>query len=361
MKRDYIWHSNSDANDFIEKYFPEKKVLFIGSIGFDPRTLITYDKLKAITSDIVPIFLQELRKGGSKKLRERAENTEQSLKDKLGFEPTIIKFPIFASDGAPIGGLELIKAIQNIDNVGEYTDIIIDICAMSRGIFFPLVRYFREHIKQNATETSLHIMVIDEPAVDYKYKPQYHDRGSMMKGFTSNSRQLGRGTPVKLWLPQLMSSRSEVYEVLHRFLTPDDVCPVLPFPGIRPKMVDELVIEYQGHISSWETGLQNIVLAAESDPLDLYESVFRAHEARRKIFESRQLTILSPLGSKVSTIGGLLAAMDLDLPVAYVETIGYYEEELSEDFPAEEVDKKNLVHVWVDGPIYPYQQQYGKE
>jgi len=356
MKREYIWHSNHDADDFIEKYFPQKKILFIGSIGFDPRTLITYDKLKTITSDIVPVFLQELRKGGSRKLRDRAALTESSLKGRLGFEPTIIPFPIFASDGAPIGGVELIKAVQQIKNVGEYTDIIIDICAMSRGIFFPLVKYFREYIKENALETSLHIMVIDEPAVDYKYKPQYHDRGSMMKGFTSNARRLGTGTPVKLWLPQLMSSRTEVYDTLHRYLTPDDVCPVLPFPGIRPKMVDELVIEYQEHISSWETGLQNIVLAAESDPLDLYESVFRAHEARRKIFDSRQLTILSPLGSKVSTIGGLLAAMDLDLPVAYVETIGYYEEELSEEFPPEVVDKKNLVHVWVDGPIYNRQQ-----
>lgn len=355
MKREYIWHSNHDADNFIEKYFPQKKILFIGSIGFDPRTLITYGKLKTITSDIVPVFLQELRKGGSKKLRDRAAMTESSLKNTLGFEPTIIPFPIFASDGAPIGGVELIKAVQQIKNVGEYTDIIIDICAMSRGVFFPLVKYFRGYIKENALETSLHIMVIDEPAVDYKYKPQYHDRGSMMKGFTSNARQIGRGTSVKLWLPQLMSSRTEVYEVLHRFLTPDDVCPVLPFPGIRPKMVDELVVEYQDHINSWETGLQNIVLAAESDPLDLYESVFRAHEARRKIFASRQLTILSPLGTKVSTIGGLLAAMDLNLPVAYVETIGYYEEELSEDFPPEEVDKKNLVHVWVDGPIYPSQ------
>lgn len=356
MKRDYLWHSNDDADEFIREYFPERKILFIGSIGFDPRTFITYEKVKAINSDIKPIFLQELRKGGSRKLRNRAEDTEKGLKDRLGFEPTIIKFPIFAADGAPIGGVELIKAIQSIQNVGEYTDIIIDICAMSRGIFFPLVRYFREYIKQNAAGTSLHIMVIDEPAVDYRYKPQYHDRGSMMRGFTSNSRQIGKGIPVKLWLPQLMSSRSEVYDTLHGFLKPDDVCPVLPFPGIRPKMVDELVIEYKDHISKWETGLQNIVLAAESDPLDLYESVFRAHEARKKIFDDRQLTILSPLGSKVSTIGGLLAAMDLDLPVAYVETIGYYEENLSEDFPPEEVNKQNLVHVWVDGPIYPYRQ-----
>lgn len=354
MKREYLWHANHDADEFIKEYFPEKKVLFIGSIGFDPRTLITYEKLKGISNDIVPIFLQEYRRSGSRDLRERAEETEKNLKDTLGFEPRIIKFPIFASDGAPIGGVELIKAVQTIENVADYTDIVIDICAMSRGIFFPLVKYFRNYIKENALSSSLHILVIDQPSVDYKYHPQYHDRASLMKGFTSNARLISEGAHIKLWLPQLMSSRTSVYETLYRFLSPDDVCPVLPFPGIRPKMVDELVIEYQEHISSWETGLQNIVLASESDPLDLYDSVYRAHQARCKIFDN-QLTILSPLGTKVSTIGGLLAAMDFDLPVAYVETIGYYEKALSDNFPKEVINKENLVHVWVDGPIYPSQ------
>lgn len=351
MKRDYIWHANSEAEEFLKDYFPSKRILFIGSIGFDPRTLVTFDALKKIASDICPIFLQEVRKGGSRDLRQRAQKTEQCLNERLGFTPKVIQFPVFASDGAPIGGIELIKAIQTIEGVSDNTDIVIDICAMSRGIFFPLVKYFRDFIQQNGLAISLHILVVDQPSLDYRYKPQYHDRASYMKGFTGNAGRRGVPSTVKLWLPQLMSSRAGVYDTLYRFLRPDDVCPVLPFPGIKPKMVDELVVEYRTHISSWEIGLQNIVLASESDPLDMYDAVIRTHNARLKIFPD-QLTILSPLGTKVSTIGGLLAAMDSDLPVAYVETIGYYEEDLASDIPVEVVNKERLVHVWVDGPIY---------
>jgi|GEM_PF-1779912 len=353
MKRDYIWHGNGDSETFLKDYFPSKKILFIGSIGFDPRTLMTFEKLRGITSNIQPIFFEEERKAVAGTLKNRAKETSAKLAELLGHPPNIINISIFASDdGAPIGGSELIKSVQqNIKDISEYSDVVIDICAMSRGIFFPLVRYFRGLIKEKKLDTSLHILVVDHPSVDYSYKPQYHDRASWMKGFDADAGLMSTPSAAKLWLPQLMSSRTGMYETLFGFLRPDDVCPVLPFPGIKPKMVDQLVIEYRDLISNWETSLQHIVLASESDPLDLYDTVIRVHKARKKICDPH-VTVLSPMGSKVSTIGGLLAAMDESLPVAYVETLGYHEDSNS---PVSDVPSiENLVHVWVDGPVYPH-------
>lgn len=348
MTRNYVWHSNGDAEEFIKDYFPSKNILYVGSIGFDPRTLMTFKQLNAIATHITPVFIQEERKGGSRKLKQRAKDTESKLKDFLGQPPNIISVQIFADDGAPIGGVELIKAIRtNVKNHAEYTDIVIDICAMSRGIFFPLVKYFRNVIKEEMLNSSLHVLVVDHPLVDYSYIPQYHDRAGWMKSFAGDAGLKGKQSSIKLWLPQLMSGRTGMYDALFSFVKPDDVCPMLPFPGIRPKMVDELMIEYRSLISGWDTSLQNVVLTSESDPLDMYDTVRRAHDARKKIFDD-PFTILSPMGTKVSTIGGLLAAMDMNLPVAYVETLGYYEKDSSSVASNEE----RLVHVWVDGPIY---------
>lgn len=351
MKRDYIWHGNGESDRFLKDYFPSRNILFVGSIGFDPRTLLTFEKLRGIANNIHPIFFEEERKAVSGKLKTRAKDTIAKLSQMLGQPPTTITVSIFANDGAPVGGIELIKTAQkNIKDITEYTDIVIDICAMSRGIFFPLVRYFRQMIRESKLDTSLHILVVDHPSVDYSYRPLYHDRASWVKGFDADAGLIGTPLATKLWLPQLMSGRTSMYESLFNFLKPDDVCPVLPFPGIRPKMVDELVIEYRGLIDTWETSLQNIVLASESDPLDLYDTVIRVHNARQKICDPH-VTMLSPMGSKVSTIGGLLAAMDENLPVAYVETLGYHEDVSNpiSNMPSME----NLVHVWVDGPVYP--------
>lgn len=351
---DYIWHANIDAAEFIHDYFSKSgNILYIGSIGFDPRTLATYRRLKKSAGDkITPFFLLEERKAGSADLKERALKREQSLPDELGFKPKICRVPIFAEDGAPIGGTELIKlARAEIPDIRNFSDIVIDICAMSRGIFFPLTRYLREIIRVSEKPISLHILVVDQPAVDYSYRPDYYDSAGWMRGFDGGAGRLSRNAKaVKLWMPQLMSQRKSVYETLYKFVGPQDVCPVLPFPGIKAKMVDELVIEYNEHITSmWDTALQNIVLAAESDPLDMYHTVVRVDTARKKIFEN-SFTILSPMGSKVSTIGGLLAAMDLNLPVAYVETLGYSENKSVDSL--EFSNEERLVHVWVDGPVY---------
>lgn len=351
---DYIWHANSDAAKFIDDYFSKSgNILYIGSIGFDPRTLTTYRRLKMRAGDkVTPFFLLEERKEGSVDLKDRAWKREQSLPDELGFQPKICRVPIFADDGAPIGGTELIKVARaEIPDIADFSDIVIDICAMSRGIFFPLTRYLRDIVRASGKPISLHILVVDQPAVDYSYSPDYYDSAGWMRGFDGGAGQLSKNSnAVKLWMPQLMSQRKTVYETLYKFVNPQDVCPILPFPGIKAKMVDELVIEYSEHITStWDTGLQNIVLAAESDPLDMYHTVVRVDAARKKIFENT-FTILSPMGSKVSTIGGLLAAMDLNLPVAYVETLGYSENKMQESL--ELSNEERLVHVWVDGPIY---------
>ena len=60
------------------------------------------------------------------------------------------------------------------------------------------------------------------------------------------------------------------------------------------------------------------------------------------------MLILSPLGSKVMALGALMAALERDLPVAHLESIGY---ELEASVP-ETIDRPNLIHVWLEGEVY---------
>ncbi len=52
------------------------------------------------------------------------------------------------------------------------------------------------------------------------------------------------------------------------------------------------------------------------------------------------------MGSKVLALGALLAALERDLPVAYLEAIAY---EVADTAAAA---KPNLVHVWLAGDVY---------
>lgn len=351
--RDYIWHSEEQAKKFIGDYFTQdKKVLLIGAVGFDPRTFSVYKELHAQAPKILdPKFILEVRELGSATLKTSADNNLQKLETLLGQPPDLYRIPIFAEDRAVIGGREIVKFVKNNLKLDQYTDIVIDISAMSRGIFFPLVLCLREAIAAIGADQSLHVFVIDHPELDYSYLPQYEENPDYMHGFDGGVLRIGEGKQIKLWMPQLAPSRVSVYESLYAFINPTDVCPVMPFPGIKAKRVDELASEFQASMESWSTELHNIFLAAESDPLDMYHTVLRVHNNREELFKGlyNTFTVLSPLGAKVSTIGSMLAAMDLGLPVAYVETAGYQSLHV---LPTSD-DNGKLVHVWIDGPVYP--------
>jgi len=101
-------------------------------------------------------------------------------------------------------------------------------------------------------------------------------------------------------------------------------------------------------MSTWAVEPRDIVYAHERDPLDLYRTILRIDGARQRVFREvgGSMTLLSPLGSKVLALGALMAALDRDFPVAYVESIDY-------DVRPETIEKMEprgeIVHVWLRG------------
>ena len=96
---------------------------------------------------------------------------------------------------------------------------------------------------------------------------------------------------------------------------------------------------------------RNIVYAHEGDPLDLYRTILRLDDLRKPVFEETggSMLVLSPLGSKGMAVGALMAALERNLPVAYLESIGY---ELEGTVPRE-IEQSNLIHIWLEGDAYP--------
>jgi len=101
-------------------------------------------------------------------------------------------------------------------------------------------------------------------------------------------------------------------------------------------------------MSTWSVEPRDIVYAHERDPLDLYRTILRIDGARQRVFREvgGSMTLLSPLGSKVLALGALMAALDRDFPVAYVESIDY-------DVRPETIEnmepRGEIVHVWLRG------------
>jgi hypothetical protein len=138
---------------------------------------------------------------------------------------------------------------------------------------------------------------------------------------------------------------------LHSFVDPHDTCPILPFPASNPRLGDELATEFLAEFeNAWSVDTRNIVYATEDDPLDLYRTILKLDDLRRPVFKEfgGSLLVLSPVGSKIMALGALLAALERDLPVAYLEAIGYN----FENSKPSERPPPFLVHVWLEGDAY---------
>ena len=59
--------------------------------------------------------------------------------------------------------------------------------------------------------------------------------------------------------------------------------------------------------------------------------------------------ILSPVGSKVMAAGALMAAIEHDLTVLYIETVRY---EQRNDQPQDTDENDQMVHILLSGPAY---------
>ena len=296
------------------------------------------------------VFIQERRPTPAQNLINWAESNTQILTRAIS-NSVVEEVEIFGTDEAVVGGRNIV-GVLNSQDLNEPNDVVVDVSALSVGISFPLIRYLLQLIDQGDVEFNLHLFVVHDPELDAAIKTRSCDSPSYIHGFKGKATLDNSARAAKLWLPQLATGRRVALNKIHGFLDPHDTCPILPFPATDPRLGDRLAEEYLEEFESmWAVDTRDIVYADEADPLDLYRTILNLDDRRKPVFKDvdGSLLILSPLGSKIMALGALMAALERDLPIVYLESIGY---ELADSVP-EIYTTPNLLHIWLEGDVYP--------
>jgi hypothetical protein len=347
-----ISHRGPEVGSFIKDYFADQKrsVLFVAGAGFDPRTPLIGQLLASACVKIHAVFIQENRpKPPAELVKRAADNAAQLSKAFSG--STIAPIEIFGTDGAVVGGRNIVNLMNRQDYDGV-TDVVVDTSALSVGTSFPLIRYFFERKEKGLGPENIHIFVAHDPTLDGAISSIASDTPGYVHGFRGRISLDGSSEAARLWLPQLAAGRRTALSKIRDFVQPHDTCPILPFPASNPRMGDllaeEFLVEFE---NAWTVDPRNVVYAAEDDPLDLYRTILGLDDLRRPVFKEvgGSLLVLSPLGSKIMALGALMAALERDLPIAYLESIGY---NIDNSVPETTVSPY-LVHVWLEGDAYP--------
>lgn len=359
MSDEWLWdpcvsHRATDAVNFVTNYFKAstRSTHLICGAGFDPRAAFFCGLLRD-ASTVSGTFFREERPNSSPELVCRAEHSCREMQKAIP-NSTIESINVFASDEAVIGGREAVNTLVR-GPLNDCTDVVIDVSALSIGVAFPLIRYLLERSWETDGGFNVHVVSIDTPAVDQSIGSIAADRADYVTGFRGTSGLHGRVDAVKLWLPHLVRDRHMVLEKLRVAIDPDDICPILPFPCSQERQSDELIEHYAAEFDgAWGIDTGNIIYADERNPIDLYRTILRIDDARKNVFAGvgGSELILSPAGSKALSIGAMMAAIERNFPVRYVETLSYTLDEESLD----NLDcsyEKDLFHVWLSGDAYP--------
>ncbi len=345
----------AEVEAFAHAHFGEmhRRVLVLAGAGFDPRAAQVARVLSAVLGKrLRACFIREERPDPAPELVERASENLRVLTE-LVPDSHVAKVEVFASDGAVVGGRRATEALHALD-LSETTDVVVDCSALSLGIMFPMVRLLLEAGPQASPRTNVHIMVTHHPATDEAITAISSDRADPIAGFRGALGMDEQARAAKLWLPHLVRGKRAVLDRIHASVRPHDTCPVLPFPSNHWRLGDKLLEEYREELEgAWDVDSRNIVYAAESSPLDLYRTLLRIADARSSVFAGvgGSLVVLSPMGSKLLSMGALMAALERDFPVVYVESIGYTVD--WQELEAQAGQGGELVHLWLAGEAYP--------
>jgi hypothetical protein len=270
---------------------------------------------------------------------------------------TAARLEIFAADNAVIGGRTSVGLVREL-RLDCMTDLFVDFSALSIGVAFPIVRYLFGIVRRSAL--NLHLIVADEPGTDAEIRAIATDVADAVHGFKGGWGLDANSRAALLWMPQLAWGKRSILERIRQRVQPHAFCPILPFPALDPRLPDRLIEHYADEFeNTWRVDARDVVYASEHGPLDLYRTILRMDDSRRRVFADigGSQIILSPVGSKALAVGALMAALDRDFTIMYVEALGY-----TADFDRLDAlrqgETTELVHVWLHGEAY---SQPGKE
>lgn len=285
---------------------------------------------------------------------------EELTKNKCTIDVKNVK--MWATDGRRISSRSAASLFLSPKDFAEFSDVFLDISALPRSIFYPLLAkllYLQEKDSRKGSTLNLFVLVAENAELDGQIVEEGVDESAdYVHLFRSSTDRIGSADKPKIWIPILGEAQRIQLERLYELVTPQEMCPVLPSPALDPRRADNMIIEYRELLfDRLRVEPRNIIFAAERNPFEVYRQVRKTvlHYQRALKPLGGCHPVLSSVSTKLLSTGVLLAAYELKqfkLPVgiAHIETHGYRIEHQQE--MAEIATRSSLFGLWLSGECY---------
>ena len=323
-----------DFDSFWKKQIAESDVrlLTILGIGFDPRCLTALKLISDLgcKERVGYIALRLIARpaiGKSGIVTERlAKQNFDNLQSLAGCKKeAIYDVDMHDEEGHNVVGRKTLSVIGGATDVfSQYTDILLDISGMPRGVFFPLLAYLILLLDRGVFR-NLHVSVVEDPLLDSKIIGREYGQAEYLHTFRH------QGENKLIWLPLLGTNEGARLEKIHNKIKSAciEICPILPFPARSLRRADEIAVKHSELLfEGLMVSPDNVLLCDERNAFDVYRKILEVEEYYRQRLSAipgigEVTTVVSPLSSKTLSLGMLLAAIECRLPVCHVEAGTY--------------------------------------
>ncbi|MFL5911543.1 MAG: hypothetical protein ACJ768_13340 [Gaiellaceae bacterium] len=315
--------------------------------GFDPRAAVAYEVISAAALIPVDVLRCELPMPTQPQTQTLADANRTRIDEAAaGCNATIREH----DPGEADTGMSLARSIFGLELFERYDEVIVDVSAMPRGVYFPVIRGLLELFDSGQWQGQLHVVACDNPAVDELVTGEGVETPRALPGFADLDAEEARTT---IWVPVLGGGEAARLDVLDEDIRAGEICPVLPFPAANPRRADNLIKEYRPLLI--ETGrveTRNFIYAHESNPFDLYSTVSELNAGYAETLQPLGKTrmVLSAHSSKLLSVGVLLTAFEHGLEVRHASPSIYGVSDLAALEGSEEHDL--VVDLWLTGEPY---------
>ena len=339
----YVLESGSNLIEFFRSHFSiPRDVCFILGKGFDPRMCAGVEALIQIGGkgrrDVVVIEYDE---GAASPSNVYQGFVDQNLKQlqSLVSEKAISSRSVkmFSDDGRRTTSRSAEGLFTSIEEFKAYSDIVVDISAMPRGIYVPLIAKCLHLIDTSGrTNLNLHVIVSESPHLDGQIYDEGPDEAAdYIHPFRGGSDREGSGRQPRVWIPILGEGQVVQLKRIYDLVVPDEIAPLMPSPSLDPRRGDDLAYEYRELLfDQLRVEPRNIIYASERNPFEAYRQLRQTigHYQLALAPLGGCLSVLSVVSTKLLSLSALLAAYELkqakiNIGIAHVESQGYRADE----------------------------------
>lgn len=353
--RDFIQTSGQEGLDYLIdelRKSSDGRCILIGGCGFDPRTMLLQKILRERSADFIESrYINELRPDPDPQLLQLSNENRTKIQ-KINEHLTVDDITVVNGEGYNSTAPGLRQFLRGFD-CKQISHMVVDISALSTGIYFPIVKAFFKQAPIFGFD--LHLVSFDMPPIDASIKVEGVGTASDIRQFEMRKIDKMRELPT-VWVPHLSVTEREELDLVGQYISPEVVYPIVPFPAHNPRLADDIIYANRRFLEKFDVDLKDIVHASESDPLFLYRSLSTISEETQRLYQGpfggRHLAV-TPSGNKISGIGILLSGLiNPDISVFHQERARYIlESEIN--LPDDSGQITNYFrHYWLEGQPY---------